>query len=302
MNKIIHYFYDDIDIWKKNPSPQFRMCYASWKKFCPDYEIKLWHTDMPEFKEILKQSKFVRECYKRKMWAFLADYVRYYAIYNYGGIYLDTDVQLLSDFDKYLDKQFFTSIEGDILYGKNVPEPAIIGGEKGNYILKKVLDLYNSDEIFKIDFPTANIVLQKVLQAEVGFENIEYSKDFNDRQSIIYDKSIPCRTLDDYEMYRNQKIFKSDKYGVEIYPSEYFVPTWNVFEDRAFTDNTISIHWGQCSWWDSKGKLREIESYRYKNPIKRWWYVNSDTIAKSLTFWIPGKKQRRVVRNLIVCK
>ena len=84
--KIIHYFYDDISIWEKNSSPQFRICYASWKKFCPDYEIKLWHVNMPEFKEMLKESKFLRECYKRKMYAFIADYVRYYALYNYNAL------------------------------------------------------------------------------------------------------------------------------------------------------------------------------------------------------------------------
>ena len=42
MPKIIHYFYDDINIWEKNSNPNFRMCYASWLKYCPDYEIKLW--------------------------------------------------------------------------------------------------------------------------------------------------------------------------------------------------------------------------------------------------------------------
>ena len=117
MNKIHHYFFDDINIWAKSSSPHFRMCYASWKKFCPDYEIKLWHTKMPEFQDILNRSKFVRECYKRKMYALIADYVRYYALYRYGGIYIDTDVQLLNNFDKYLDKEFFVSIEADIIDG-----------------------------------------------------------------------------------------------------------------------------------------------------------------------------------------
>ena len=136
MPKIIHYFYDDIDIWKKNANPNFRMCYASWLKFCPDYEIKLWHTSMPEFQNILKKSKFVRECYKRKMWAFIADYIRHYALFNYGGVYLDTDVQLVKTLDEYIEKPFFCSIEGDFYKRKNLLESAVIGGQKGYSVFK----------------------------------------------------------------------------------------------------------------------------------------------------------------------
>lgn len=145
MPKIIHYFYDDVDIWRKSAAPQFRICYASWLKFCPDYEIKLWHTEMPEFKEILKKSRFVRECYKRKLWAFIADYIRHYALYNYGGIYLDTDVQLVKSLDEYVDKPFFCSIEADFYKGKNLLESAVMGGQKGHKVFKDMLKIYNTD-------------------------------------------------------------------------------------------------------------------------------------------------------------
>lgn len=104
---------------------------------------------------MLKDSRFLRECYRRKMWAFVADYVRYYALYHFGGIYLDTDVQLLNNFDAYLSKAFFISAEGDIIDGANVPEPAIMGGEKGHQIFKDVLDIYNSDKILKTEYPIA---------------------------------------------------------------------------------------------------------------------------------------------------
>ena len=137
MKKIIHYFFDDIDIWRKGKTTSFTMCYASWKKICPDYEIMLWHDKMPEFQEMLRQSRFLQECYKRKLWAFVSDYVRYYALYKYGGIYMDTDVQLIKSPDDFLDKPFFCSIEGDIRKGKNIPEPAFMGAEKGHIVLKK---------------------------------------------------------------------------------------------------------------------------------------------------------------------
>ena len=150
MSKIIHYFYDDVDIWKKGKASQFRMCYASWLRYCPDYEIKLWHTGMPEFSRILNDSEFVRECYKRKLWAFIADYVRYYALYHYGGIYLDTDIQLVKGLDEFVNKPFFCSIEGDFYKHGNIPEPALIGGQKGHKIFRDILDIYNSDKIFSI--------------------------------------------------------------------------------------------------------------------------------------------------------
>lgn len=122
--KIIHYFYDDIEVYKKSKSSTFRMCYTSWIEKCPDYEIKLWHDKLPEFQEMLNNSRFLRECYKKGLWAYVADYVRYWALYNYGGIYLDTDIQLVKNFDAFLEKGFFVSIEGDIIDCENVPEPA----------------------------------------------------------------------------------------------------------------------------------------------------------------------------------
>lgn len=76
--KIIHYFYDNVDLWKKGPNSQVRMCVCSWKKACPDYAFMLWHDRHPEFGEILRQSLFVRRAYELKLWAFVADYVRLY--------------------------------------------------------------------------------------------------------------------------------------------------------------------------------------------------------------------------------
>ena len=296
--KIIHYFYDDISIWEKNSSPQFRICYASWKKFCPDYEIKLWHVNMPEFKEMLKESKFLRECYKRKMYAFIADYVRYYALYNYGGIYVDTDVQLLNNFDDYLEKDFFVSIESDIIDGENTPEPAIMGGKSGCEIFKSALEIYNSDEIFKIDFPVANIILLKVLKEKLGFSRIEYAHQDAEEIQRFYDKNAHIIQMSNYEMYKSQQIF--EKNNICIYPSEYFCPAWNVFGEKAFTDNTVAIHWNQSSWWKQKGFLREIQSNRYKNGLKRFWYKYSEKFAKTMTFWIPNKTVRRKIRERVV--
>lgn len=299
MPKIIHYFYDDVDIWRKSAAPQFRICYASWLKFCPDYEIKLWHTEMPEFKEILKKSRFVRECYKRKLWAFIADYIRHYALYNYGGIYLDTDVQLVKSLDEYVDKPFFCSIEADFYKGKNLLESAVMGGQKGHKVFKDMLKIYNTDKIFSIPYFIAPIVLTKYIRENYKFENISYPEELLKKAETYYKDKNNCQ-LKDYNLYKNQQVTKLD--DIEIYPSEYFCPSWTTFGEKAFTANTVTIHWNQSSWWKSGTKVREVEAIRYKNPLKRMWHVHSPHVAKALTFAIPNAVTRRKIRKLIIEK
>ena len=302
MKKIIHYFYDDVDIWRKEISPTFRICYKSWLEKCPDYKIMLWHDKMPEFKQMLKQSKFLRECYKRKMWAFVSDYVRYYALYKYGGIYLDTDVELIKNFDEYLDKPFFCSIEGEIVYGENIPEPAVIGGKAGHQIFKDILDLYNSDEIFNIDHFIAPIVLKQVLQKSMNFSRIEYNKEIEKKAEKFYDIEKEKKMIDDIEVYKNQKLYKDENLGIYIYPSEYFCPSWVAFGVAAFTDKTVAIHWNQSSWWKFSKVMKEISSLRYNSRLKRFIYIHNEKIAKYLTCLIFTKKLRKKWRKELAKK
>ncbi len=253
---------------------------------------------MPEFKEMLKESRFLRECYSRKMWAFVADYVRYYALYNYGGIYLDTDVELLKNFDEYLDNPFFCSIEGDILNGKNIPEPAVMGGEQGHPVFKSVLDLYNSDEIFKIDYFIANIILSKVLAKITNFSKISYNEGYDEPASKYYDDKVWTKVIKDINVYKNQQVYKDEKNNIYIYPSEYFCPTWVSFGPDAFTDKTVAIHWNQSSWWkdNTSNKMKEIQSLRYNSKIRRYAYMNNRRVARWLTCLIPIKSKRRKMR------
>ena len=296
MPKIIHYFYDDIKIWKKGTKPHFRMCYASWLRFCPDYEIKLWHIGMPEFKEILKDSKFMRECYKRKLWAFIADYIRHYALYHYGGIYLDTDVELVKNLDEFVDKPFFCSIEGDFYKRKNIVESAVMGGQKGHKVFRDMLDIYNTDKIFAIPYFIDPIVLTDYLNKHYGFENINYPKEYISRAKDYY-KNTDSYQLADFDLYKNQQITKIK--DLEIYPSMYFCPTWNAFGNKAFTQNTFAIHWNQSSWWAKKREVREVQSLRYSNPLKRFLFIHSPRLAKIFSAIIPNRKLRRRVRDFL---
>ena len=101
--KIIHY------CWLSGePYPEkIRKCIASWKEILPDYTIKLW--DMNSFD--VNSIDFVREAVSVRKWAFAADYIRLYALYTEGGIYLDSDVLVRKSFNPFLDNDLFSAVE-----------------------------------------------------------------------------------------------------------------------------------------------------------------------------------------------
>ena len=82
-------------------------CLASWKKHLPDYEVVLWDTKRFD----LESSPWVKQAFEAKKYAFAADYIRFYALYNYGGIYLDSDVEVLRSFDPLLGLPYFAGAE-----------------------------------------------------------------------------------------------------------------------------------------------------------------------------------------------
>ena len=263
--KIIHYFYDDSNIWEKNTKSQVRMCINSWLKHCSNYKLMLWHDKMPEFQNIISRSLFAKRAYELKLWAFVADYVRYYALYKYGGIYLDTDVEVLRNFDEFLENKFFASIEGDILFGENIPEPAIMGAIPNHRLLLECMKIYESEGIFEIDNFIANVIMKKVLKEQYQFERLNYkSYDLDTRSNKFYNKDLFCNQLNDFELYKNQCIWQDVNNEVTLYPCEYFCPTWAVFRQNAFTNNTVTIHWNQSTWHDNK-KLDLFKNY--KKPI-----------------------------------
>lgn len=258
--KIIHYFYDDINIWEKNTKSQVRMCVNSWLQYCPNYKLMLWHDKMPEFKEIISKSKFAQRAYELKLWAFVADYIRFYALKKYGGIYLDTDVQLLHNFDKYLNNKFFCSIELDVLDNENVPEPAVMGAIPNHPLCNEVLSIYESDDIFSIDKFIANVITKKALNNLYGFKYINFSNSKDTKHAISLYKEAPSLfKLNDYNLYRSQRLWQDKNKEVSIYPSEYFCPSWSEYKTKAFTENTVAIHWNQSSWWNTK-KIQKLKN------------------------------------------
>lgn len=115
--KIIHYCWMSGDSYPSN----IQKCINSWHKYLPDYEIWLWDSNRFD----IESSMWVKEAYEMKKYAFCADYIRLYALYNYGGIYLDSDVEVLKSYNELLDLPYFMGLES-----KGIIEAATIGAEK----------------------------------------------------------------------------------------------------------------------------------------------------------------------------
>ena len=135
--KVIHYCW-----FGKNPLPELAVkCINSWKKYCPDYEIIEWNENNFDLNSVT----YVKEAYEAKKWAFITDYVRLFVLYEYGGVYMDTDVELLKPIDSFLTLDAFSGFESS-----NAVPTGIISSRKNFKFIKELLDYYN-DKHFKND-------------------------------------------------------------------------------------------------------------------------------------------------------
>lgn len=136
--KIIHYCWLSGD----DHPPLVQKCIDSWKKYLPDYEIVLWDLN----KIGANHNQWIQQAYDAKKYAFAADYIRLYAVYQYGGIYLDSDVEVTQSFDVLLEQHSFIGFEstGDV-------EPAVFGAEPHCGWVKYCLDYYQERTFIKDD-------------------------------------------------------------------------------------------------------------------------------------------------------
>ena len=183
--KIIHYCW----FGRNEKSEKIKFCMDSWKKYLPDYEIIEWNEDNFHINEI----KYVNEAYDKKKWAFVTDYVRAYALYKKGGIYLDTDVEITGNLDTFLTHGAFSGFES-----KGYPFTALWGANKGHHWPKKVLDFYNN-ESFKGE--TNTVYISKILETEYGInpkdDNIQnYNNDI-----FIYPSNYFCLNFRNYAIH-----------------------------------------------------------------------------------------------------
>lgn len=226
--KIIHYCW----FGKKKMPNKFKKYIKSWKKHCPDYEIKLWNEDNYDIDTI----PFTQEAKKQGKWAFVSDYARFDILEKYGGIYLDTDVEVLKNFDNLLNYNAFAGFECSdyINFG------SAVGAEPHNKIIQEML-AYIQNLTFS----------EKTIQTETG--------------PIIQTKILIKHGL-------KTDRTEQDIEGFHIFPPEYFCPmNYSQILDNL-TENTYSIHHFSATWFDKKERRRFLwnnRKARIKYAIKK---------------------------------
>ena len=196
-------------------------CIESWNKYCPDYEIKRWDESNFDINCI----PFVKEAYDAKKWAFVTDYARLKIVYENGGIYFDTDVELLRNIDELLSLSGFMGTEDGGFINTGLGFASI----KNHPFIKTLMDDY-----LILTFP-------------------------NDSNSLtqIACPVIITATFKKYGYVSNNTIQTIE--GITIFPEEFFCPINCQTYDVNITENTYSIHHYDASWKSPKGKkLRKI--------------------------------------------
>lgn len=225
--KILHY------IWfgGQQLTPLAEECLASWKNAMPDWTIMRW--DEANF-DVAAAPLYVRQAYEARKYAFVSDYVRLWALEQYGGVYVDTDVKVLKSYEPLLNDTAFIGLEKSKAH---LPGTCVMGCEPHCKWVKDMLALYDDITFVKPDGSldlTTNVERLGQRMKEEGLNQVE------SRESRV--KSKPWK--------QNQYI---EKWGLRIYTHDYFSPITSTRVMRK-TKNTYSIHYFAESWRDGKRK------------------------------------------------
>ena len=227
---------------------------ATWQATHPEYVLKCWNTKNFD----INCNSYVKEAYDARKWAFAADYIRMYALYVDGGIYLDTDVVMLKKFDDFLDNSFFSSMEyhpsqiekcGTMMHidaeGNRIDDTyiegiqiqaAVMGAEAGNPYAKRVLEWYDDKHFIRDDGTLCTDVLSPYIYARIA-------EDFG----FVY-RDIEQR-LDG---------------GIHIYPSEIFAGNKHEVTHRSYAVHMCAHSWHLSPWEKVLRFLGVNKKYRKK--------------------------------------
>lgn len=211
--KIIHYCWLSENPFPKNISQYLQ----SWTNMLPDYELMLWDLN----KDHIGEKQWVKEAFEAKKYAYAADYIRVYALYHYGGIYLDTDVEVIKKFDDLLHLPYFVGTEGG-----NWIEAAILGSEKGADWLQDILPYFDKPFI-KSDGTFDMVTMPQVMNTIIG----------NKRTITVANQQEILQNIDTNY---NKHFY--------LFPEDYFSPKNMGTGAIKVTVNTYAIHHFAMSW------------------------------------------------------
>jgi len=226
--RVIHYCW-----FGRNPLPESAQKYiASWRKFFPDYEIKEWNEDIFDVNII----PYTREAYEAKKYAFVSDYARFWILYRYGGLYFDTDVEVIKSMDDVINRGPFMGIEVAATNGR-APKvnPGIgLGVTPGLGLYKELLDKYATLHFINED--------GSLNQATI----VSYTTDVLQKNGLRPTNEI------------------QEVAGVWIYPMDYFNPLDSLTGRLNLSDNTRSIHWYMNSWSDTSKLYKMLSKLSHR--------------------------------------
>ena len=182
--KKIHYVW----VGGKDKPKDIKKCMKTWGKHLKDYEIIEWNENNFD----INSHPFCKAAYEAKKWAYVSDYIRAYVIYNEGGIYLDTDVLILDNFDKFLSHRAFVGFENP-----KYPFTAVFGAEKGHPLLKTILKYYDDLEKYSFNFEDNNTILvSDILINDFGCKIGNEYQELKDG-IVVYPDNILCNPSKD---------------------------------------------------------------------------------------------------------
>lgn len=206
----------------RNPLPPSAIKYMeSWRRYYPDYEIKEWNEDNFDVNSI----PYTRDAYAAKKYAFVSDYARFWILYHFGGIYFDTDVEVIRPMDDIISRGAFMGFELDnVKSGSSIPAiaPGLgIGAEKGNPVYAEILEHYKQLDFYLPDGTRNPFTMIPMVTG------------------MMQDKGL--RLVDELQTIE----------GITIYPNEFFNPFDDITGVLRKTPNTRAIHWYAKTWADN---------------------------------------------------
>lgn len=226
--KVIHYCW----FGRKPLNKLGKKCLKSWKKFFPGYEIIEWN----ETNFDINCCKYVKEAYDAKKYAFVSDYVRFKVLFEQGGLYFDTDVEVIKSFDDILACGNFMGCENPPTFQISVNPGLGLSAVAGLDFYNEMIEDYENSS-FYLDDGTMN--LYTVVERTTALLNKHGLQNTVEVQNVL---------------------------GINIYPSEYFCPIDMRTGKLTVTENTYSIHRYAASWCDKSSKLHG-KIYRFLSRV-----------------------------------